>query len=219
MNCKLDIVCETGLQFFGKMSSSNFHEIKNALAIINENAGLLEDFSNMTSEGRIIDSERLMVLARKIMKQVRRTDEIVRNINRFSHSVDDFVKRVDVGETVGFVATISERFAVMRGVVLEPKHPETQVRIITSPFFLENLIWLCLDFAMNAAGDGKTVGLITEETESGARVRFTRLDALGESSENMFPTEREEALIKVLGAYLTVNTEAGEIILGLAKTI
>ena len=32
-----------GIQFFGKMAASISHEIKNVLAIINENAGLLED--------------------------------------------------------------------------------------------------------------------------------------------------------------------------------
>ena len=34
-----------GLQFFGKVSASIAHEIKNVLAIINENAGLLEDLT------------------------------------------------------------------------------------------------------------------------------------------------------------------------------
>jgi hypothetical protein len=43
MSAKLEIVAETGLQFFGKMTASISHEIKNVLAIINENAGLLED--------------------------------------------------------------------------------------------------------------------------------------------------------------------------------
>ena len=37
------MIAREGFQFFGKMSASISHEIKNALAIINENAGLLED--------------------------------------------------------------------------------------------------------------------------------------------------------------------------------
>ena len=36
-------VQDGGLFFFGKMSASISHELKNVLAIINENAGLAED--------------------------------------------------------------------------------------------------------------------------------------------------------------------------------
>ena len=45
MGAKLETAAETGLQFFGKMTASISHEIKNVLAIINENAGLLEDLA------------------------------------------------------------------------------------------------------------------------------------------------------------------------------
>ena len=37
MGVEPDIMAETGLQFFGRMSASISHEIKNVLAIVNEN--------------------------------------------------------------------------------------------------------------------------------------------------------------------------------------
>jgi hypothetical protein len=45
MSWNWELLGETGLQFFGKMSASISHEIKNVMAIINENAGLLEDLT------------------------------------------------------------------------------------------------------------------------------------------------------------------------------
>ena len=51
MDQKPENTSEMGLQFFGRMSASISHEIKNVLAIINENAGLLEDFSLMADRG------------------------------------------------------------------------------------------------------------------------------------------------------------------------
>jgi len=45
MNDSLDVREETALRFFGNISTSISHEIKNVLAIINENAGLLEDYN------------------------------------------------------------------------------------------------------------------------------------------------------------------------------
>jgi hypothetical protein len=55
MREKLDPIAETGLQFYGKITASVSHEIKNVLAIINENAGLLEDFTFMADRGKPID--------------------------------------------------------------------------------------------------------------------------------------------------------------------
>jgi hypothetical protein len=40
-----DSLGRQGLQFFGKISASVSHEIKNVLAVIGENAGLLEDLA------------------------------------------------------------------------------------------------------------------------------------------------------------------------------
>ncbi len=42
-----DRVC---VQVFAKISAAISHEIKNTLSIINENAGLLEDFAQMADE-------------------------------------------------------------------------------------------------------------------------------------------------------------------------
>ena len=84
MDSDWDIIGKEGLQFFGKISASISHEIKNVLAIINENAGLLEDFTLMAEKGRPIDMERFKTVAGKIRGQVGRADGIVKNFNRFN---------------------------------------------------------------------------------------------------------------------------------------
>ena len=47
MNPIMDSKEEAGLRFFGMMTASVSHEIKNVLAIINENAGLMSDLTQM----------------------------------------------------------------------------------------------------------------------------------------------------------------------------
>ena len=66
-----------GLEFFGKVSASISHDIKNVLAVINENAGLLEDFCLMAEKGKPLDPSRLKRLALDVKEQVRRGDGIV----------------------------------------------------------------------------------------------------------------------------------------------
>ena len=219
MTWKWEVLGETGLQFFGKMSASISHEIKNVMAIINENAGLLEDLTIMAEKGLPIDPERLKTQASRIMKQIRRGDDIVKAMNRFAHSVDDPLRPLDLKETIGLMCTLSGRFASMRGVTLELALPSSQIPITTQPFFLQNLIWLCLDFAMGSTGTGKMVALQAEKTETGAKIRFSKLLDLAKPESGSFPGERETALLQALKAGLVVHKELGEMLLTLPAQI
>mgnify|MGYP000141500797 FL=1 len=211
MSWNWELLGETGLQFFGKMSASISHEIKNVMAIINENAGLLEDLTVMAEKGLPIDPERLKTQASRIMKQIRRGDDILRGMNRFAHSVDDPLRQADLNDTLGLMAALSGRFASMRGVTLELEPSSAQVSMITNPFFLQNLIWLCLDFAMGCSGPGKTVALKAERMENGARIRFSKLQELATGNTGSFPEERVKALLQALNADLLMDREHGEL--------
>jgi len=208
-----EIVGEAGLRFFGKMSASISHEIKNVMAIINESAGLLEDLSLLAEKGMPVDPQRLKTHAGKIMAQIRRADEIVKNMNRFAHSVDEGVKRVDLAETVALAAALSERFATMRGISLQLKTAAGRTALRANPFFLIQLIYLCLDFAMGAAGAGKSVGLSAEGEIGGSRVRFTGLGGREPVGGDGFPGEIEKALLAELRGELSLNSGAGELVL------
>jgi C4-dicarboxylate-specific signal transduction histidine kinase len=219
MTSKRDMISEQGLQFFGKMSAVISHEINNSLAIINENAGLLQDFTLMADKGMPLDPERLNSLAGKVIQQVRRAEGIVKNMNRFAHSVDESLKSVNLGDVVELIVTLSGRLASMRGVRVEPKPVENPVTITTNTFLLENLIWLCLDFAMGVAGAGNTIDIITMKTENGAQIRFMQVEDLAKAPPDKFPTEREKALLDLLKADLSADVEVGELVITLPRDI
>jgi light-regulated signal transduction histidine kinase (bacteriophytochrome) len=211
MSWDWNVLGEAGLQFFGKMSASISHEIKNALAIINESAGLLDDLSLRAEKGIPVEPERLKKQAGNILKQIRRADGIIQNMNKFAHSIDEPMKNVDIGETVTLMAALSDRFAMMKGITLERQPPASPVTVCTNPFFLENLLYLCLNFCMDNAGPGKTISLVAGKTESGAGIRFSRIDGLAEVAEGVFPGERVTVLLSALGAKLEVSKESKEI--------
>ena len=215
MNPGLGIREGAALQFFGKMSASISHEIKNVLAIINENAGLLEDYNLMAERGSPVSPERLKALADTVTAQIRRADRIVKNMNRFAHSVDEEETPVDLGDLLELVAALSSRFAAMRGVEIDLKPPAESLSVVSSPFFLANLLWLALDFAMDAAGKGKTVGLTAEKTGFGACIRLSRLEALENTPEGEFPGEREDSLLLTLDAVLSLDSGGGTILIDL----
>jgi len=219
MNDKPDVIHESGLQFFGKMTASISHELKNVLAIINENAGLLEDFALMADKGRPIEPERLKTMAGKIMTQVQRGDGIIMNMNTFAHSVDETVRRIDLGELLALVVSLSNRFASMRGVTLSLKPPQSVVIITTNPFFLENLLWQCLDFAMNTAGRGNSVVLMAESEDGAVLIRFSTLDHPVDFPENIFPGKQAEGLLLSLKGNLSSDVKSGEIVLRLPADV
>jgi len=142
------------------MSACVSHEIKNHLAIINEQAGLLGDLLFMVEQGRSLDTARVTGLAQDISRQVSRADQAVKNLNRLAHSVDEPRCLVDLNETLGLIVSISQRIASVKGVRLEMDFPTSSVQVESSPFFLMCIVFLYLDKAMSASSDGQvTVGL------------------------------------------------------------
>ncbi len=219
MGVKPDIIAETGLQFFGRISASISHEIKNVLAIVNENAGLLEDYSIMAEEGIPLDPARLKKMASTMMNQVSRGDEITKNMNRLAHSIDDTIATVDLKEIIELFMALTDRLTAMRRITVEPKLSGNPLKIKTSPFFLMDLLWLCLEFAMEASDDIKQVELITEQTKNGANIRFTQLAGLSVTPKQTFPSKREKCLLDLLAADMAVDADRGEILLKLPENI
>ena len=214
---ELDTICETGLRFFGKVSASISHEIKNSLAVINENAGLLEDLTLMAAKGMELDPTRLRGLAEKLLDQVRRSDGIVKNLNRFAHSIDETGKRVDVAETANFTALLAARLASGRDVILKTVPPEKPITMIASPFFLKALIFRCLEIAMAAPDMNRTIFLKPENKEAKIQIRLTGMNLKGAWNEGGFPTEEDRALFNFLEADVEVNSKIGEINLVLTQ--
>ena len=219
MGVKPDIIAETGLQFFGRISASISHEIKNVLAIVNENAGLLEDYSIMAEEGMPLDPARLKKMASTVMNQVSRADEITKNMNRLAHTIDDTIATVELDEIIELFMALTARFAAMRAVKVELRLPASPLKITTAPFYLMNLLWLCLEFSMSASGDEKRVELVVQETENGVRIRFRRLAGLSAALLETFPFDREKNLLALLAAALTTEPEREEVVLRLSKNI
>ena len=108
-----------GVRFFGEISASISHEIKNVLAIINENAGLLQDMVMMIEKGMPLSPERLSGLAQSMARQVKRGDRIVKDMNRFAHSADHPSETVDIGEVIHFICVLAARLIAMKGEATE----------------------------------------------------------------------------------------------------
>lgn len=215
MSYQWDIIGEQGLQFFGKMSASISHEMKNVLAVINENAGLLQDLIHMHEREMPIDPEQLKGVSQMIKKQVQRADTIMKNMNKFAHSTDQQIKTESLNDILEIVTKLAVRFANMREITLEKITSDEPINIKTNPFLLENLLWLCLDFAMDAVGPERTVRLLAKKIDNSAQITFSQMNCIPVTPTGTFPDKRMEALISALQGKITADTQAGTITISL----
>ncbi len=210
-----DAIGEAGLRFFGKVSASIAHEMKNILAIINENAGLLEDLTFAAQRGKAIDPERLNKACRQFTKQIHRADGILKNMSRFAHSVDNFSGQIDLHDLAGLIGNLAGRPAAMRKLVIEVEPPRSPVIFTTNPFLLENLIWLCLEFAFAATGAGGTLTLSPVQTDSAVCLHIAGIDGLAGDFAARMPVGYEP-LLMALGAELVADVPGKALVLRLS---
>ncbi len=214
MELKLTVLGETGLRFFGKMSAANAHEIKNALAIINENAGLLEDLIMLTEQGAPLDTERIKRLAGVIKQQVARADEIAKSTNRFSHSVDRDHGPADLGQSLYLVRTMAMRFATKRHIGIEIIPPESSITLPIRPFMLLQLLWICLSCAMEATNAEKTIQIEIERSADANMVRFGPLSHLEEATVAALNDSPETmVLLELLNSRIGADLPKGDLVL------
>jgi len=206
MHSEYDSLGESGLQFFGKVSASIAHEIKNILAIINENAGLLEDLTFAAQKGTAIDPDRLNRVCRQFSKQILRADEIVKNMSRFAHSVDRFEVQVDLHELAVLVGNLAGRPAAMRklSIIVEPL--ATPIILKNNPFLMQNLIWLSLESAFGATKAGGTLRLAAERNDGRISLRIGGIDGLTEGFAAQLPAGYAD-LLDAIRATLVVDPE------------
>jgi len=214
------VIGEEGLRFFGTMTASISHELKNALSIINEGAGLLEDLAAMSTRGIALDPARLVPLGEKIRRQVQRADLSIKRLNRFAHTIDAPRGAVDLDQMLRQVCELAERFAAMREVVLEVASPQEPVCVTSAPFLLQNAVWICLDHALQSIDAGQRLCLQAEKTAGGARISI-RAPAVPPRPEtgNELTGDRLTALLQGLGADVIFDEQQGQIVIDLPRDI
>ncbi len=208
-----------GLRFFGQMSASISHEIKNVLAIINENAGLLKDYTLMAEKGLELNPHQVGAKAERIMAQVARADEIIKKMNVLSHSIDQDRQEVNPIVILKLMIALSERMAAMESIKLELSAASESVSVTTSAFFLENLISLCLNFALNVTDEGGVLKLGCEKNKKGALIRFAQLSKFSAEQAADFSDDTVTALVSALQADLFTDPALGELTIALPEKI
>lgn len=148
-----------GLAFFGKISAGMTHEIKNVLAIINESNGLMSDLLSMAKDSPFPHRDRFLRAISKIGEQVGRGVKVSAAFNRFAHSVDCPVSRIDLKEAVDEAIALNERFARLKRVELEASLAGEAVFVEMPEFVLQMVLGESIECCLTQMGGPGAISL------------------------------------------------------------
>jgi light-regulated signal transduction histidine kinase (bacteriophytochrome) len=198
MSRTIDFDNNDDLAFFGKVNASISHELKNILAIISEAAGLLQDLTDMATKGKKIELEMLKTCSQDIVEEIQRGFTTIKQMNKFSHSVDDPAKKVNLVDVVDLMIALAKYLSFASKVRFDPL-PEAASTVLTCPIRLQNLIYRALVFAFESVGpDGQIEVAIQPQPDGSAHITFS---GLGSSNGRSFASDKT----KIIAASIGIN--------------
>jgi signal transduction histidine kinase len=211
MNSTIDFKDNDDLAFFGKVNASISHELKNILAIISEAAGLLQDLTDMAAKGQKIELEMLTTCSQDIVEEIQRGFATIKQMNTFSHSMDEPVKKVNLADVVDLMIALSKFLSFACTVRFDPL-PEEPAVVSTCAFRLQNLIYRALVFAYESTGPDGQIGVaIHPQPNGGAQITFS---GCGSNKAGKFASDKTKKIAASIGVDIreAVNLQGFELI-------
>ncbi len=186
------------VQVFAKISASISHEIKNTLSIINENAGLLDDFALMAEEGTGVAVERVRAVTTTIAKQVDRSNIIMKNLSRFAHSSDSYLAHGNLQETLALMVALTDRQAAMKNISSTLQCP-VDITFSSYLIVLESLIYLTLLSLFKVSEENSILAIDVRDTTPDITICFTINQAIDQPLA-AYPDREQKLLLDQVAA-------------------
>jgi len=202
MNQSTELYKYESLAFFGEVNASISHELKNVMAIISETAGLLGDLADLATTGNPVSPESLKTHTGSIIEVIQRGFDTIRQMNRFSHSIDNPITEVNLTELIDLVINLTSylRFAGKTNVhncdISKPV-------VKTSPFILQTIIYKALETHYKNGSPGEeTVISVCSQDKSIWRIIFSKMN----SGKHLFPDNSIKTMAEAINLKI-VNSE------------
>ena len=153
-------ISQTSLKprFFGKVTASVSHEIQNVMAIVKENAGLMEDLIQMAMQSeQDIPVERLVRCLSTIKKQATRGTGLTSNLNGFAHTTDHPILKVDIVDLTRRLIDLTGRLAENVGVQVTIGSNNAPALMTTDPVQFQAAIHLILESLFMTVSSGTVI--------------------------------------------------------------
>ena len=150
---------QRSLGFFGILGASLSHEVNNVMAIINELNGLMDDLLMAVDRGRELDAAKIKDIVSRIGDQVGRGKQLIQQLNKLSHSVDEPKCSLDPVESIERIVAMCRRLADLRRISLELVTQPSGQQMLGSPFELQHAVFRCVEIALDSLPPGSSLTL------------------------------------------------------------
>ena len=172
------------LSFFGTITASMTHEIKNSLAIIYESMGFIEDIVLMSEQGIPLDSKTVKEQLNQISRQVSRSDRIMSKLNWFAHSIDRNTDGVELRELFDNLITLTHPLARIKNIQLQSGAIDDSLHLYCHTFHLLNVIFTCIKRTI-AASEGNGTVTISGKKSRDNKALIIITDSVPSNLENV----------------------------------
>jgi len=202
MDNTIDFKNNDDLAFFGKVNASISHELKNILAIISEAAGLLQDLTAMARKDGNFELDMIQTCSQDIVEEVQRGFATIKQMNTFSHSVDDPLKRMNLIEVLELMIHLGGFLSFASKVRFDPPQESAPI-VLTCPWRLQNLIYQALIYAFESVGpDGEIQVSLHPQKDGSTRITFSDL---GTKSTRTFPVDQTRQIAASINAEISMS--------------
>ena len=162
-----------GLAFFARITASVSHELNNAIAIINEHAGLADDLAEGIKQGMPVDEKKLKTTSKKIMAQVERSKELIKRLNRFAHTADEPVRQCVLNDLLTDITDLSRRLVDLKGMQLQFDVTGEKIVLTCNPFFIQQAVFTALELFMEDTGNNRLITITCGKDETSIWIKLT----------------------------------------------
>jgi hypothetical protein len=159
-----------GLRFFGAITASTTHELRNVVATIEQITGLLEDHIAGLQTGQTPSLERLENVRERIAKQTRRAGAVIDRLNLFAHTVDEPYCNFDLCDLLRNLLGVCERLAMLWKARIAADFPNEKLLMQARPFEIQRAVFACLEDLWTQAEPGTELKLTISKCGGGATV-------------------------------------------------
>lgn len=146
--------------YIARMTASTTHELRNALAVVKESAGLVDDLTQALQQRRAINPDKMLSATRRIDAQVARAADLLTSLNRLAHGLDHAEERIDLGQHVRHVVFLCQRFARLRRSRIELAADAGDGRTVCgNALHLLMLLTAAIDCCVEQLPEGSVIGV------------------------------------------------------------
>lgn len=196
--CQPQDAHEICVEVFAGISAIVTHEIRNVLAIINENSGLLEDLAMMSGDNGNVPGERVKTMVAKVGSQVERANRLMKDLNTFAHSGDTPFGSIDLQENIRIMTALTQKKAAAKKLEIDVRG-ERGVLLTTKPLLFNALLYTCLVGIYEAVSFGEKIIAEAKET-TGARVVQLTFHCNEDVIQNIRSSLKVQVLLKEIQA-------------------